>query len=237
MIQDLTILSYCHIAHRVWIPHWVQQLNRQTVRRFSVLFICHNWEPEECDHDEFKKLDPDIYKKFVCCSYKSEPIIGAVIDHGALLVDTEWLGHFDLDDIIHPRRLELQSRFLDVNPDMDFLNARAIGFNGEDPEFDLHYCDQSSPLLEYLTDPSLNTNKQIKECFNKGYNCLTHGLMIYKPEVLKSIGGFSRSDVNIDGVSPDWATWKKAINAGYTFYRLPELLMSWRLDSSAIRNR
>jgi GT2 family glycosyltransferase len=125
--------------------------------------------------------------------------------------------------------------FLKEKPTIDFLNARCIGFYKEELNYDLYYHDKSSPLLEYLTNPKLNTNEQIKECFARGYNPLAHGLMCYRPETLKKLGGFSKSDVKLDGLSPDFETWRKAINAGYKFYRLPELLMQWRLDSSSIR--
>ena len=235
-MKDITVLSYCHMAHRHWIPHWVKQLNEQTSQEFSILFICHNWQPNKSDFIEFKKLHPKIYNNFRYIIFNSEPKIGLVINHGASLIETKWLAHLDLDDIIHPKRIELQSKFINEHPEIDFINARCIGFNSnKPPSYDLYYHDTSTPLLAYLTNPKLNTNEQIRECFNKGYNCLAHGLMIYKPETLQQLGGFSLSDVKTDGLSPDFQTWIKAINAGYQFYRLPELLMGWRLDSSSIR--
>lgn len=232
MIDQLTILSYCHSAHRCWIPHWVEQLNQQTIKGFTVVFICHNWKPEECDHNEFKKLDPKIYKRFVCYSYESEPVIGAVIDYGASLIDTEWMGHHDLDDIIHPQRLELQTQFLSTHTDISFIGTRMVGFYGEPkPEMlELDYYEPNEPNAQ-VTD-----NEEIAHVLlDKGQNCLGHTTMIYRPEVLQALGGFSRSDVKLDGKSPDFETWKKAMMAGYKFHRLPQLCALWRLDSSSIR--
>lgn len=233
MISDITIVSYCHLAHRHWIPHWVEQVNKQTIRGFSTIFICHNWKPEECDHKEFQKLHPEIYQRFVCYNFDSQPVIGEVIDLGASLVDTQWMAHHDLDDIVHPRRLELQSRFLQDNSDVSFLGTRMVGFNGEPaPEMlDLNYVQPNEPNLH------VQTNDEIRDCLiNRGQNCLGHTTMIYRPEALKAIGGFSRSDVKLDGKSPDFETWKKAIMAGYKFHRLPQLCALWRLDSSSMRH-
>jgi hypothetical protein len=159
-------------------------------------------------------------------------VIGDVIDFAAAQVKTEFMAHWDVDDIIHPERLLLQSQFLDANPDIDFLGTRMVGFHGEPkPEMrELSYVEPNEPNLD------VTTHEQIKRCIlERGQNCLGHTTMIYRPEVMQAIGGFSRSDVKLDGKSPDFETWKKAIMAGYKFHRLPQLCALWRLDSSSIR--
>ena len=88
-------------------------------------------------------------------------------------------------------------------------------------------------------EPNLDVTEhdQIKACMlDRGQNCLGHTTMIYRPEVMRALGGFSRSDVKLDGKSPDFETWKKALMAGYKFHRLPQLCALWRLDSSSIRH-
>ena len=233
MIGNLTILSYCHAAHRCWIPHWVEQLNKQTVRGFSVLFICHNWTPTKEDYQEFEKLDQEIYDQFRCVTYESEPIIGMVIDYGASIIQTEWLAHHDLDDIIHPKRLELQSRFLDANPDVDFVGTRMVGFTGEPASemLELNYVQPDEPNLDATEHDQI-----YRVLLHKQQNCLGHTTLCYRPSALQELGGFSRSDVKTDGKSPDFETWKKALMAGYKFHRLPQLCALWRLDSSSIRS-
>ena len=140
---------------------------------------------------------------------------------------------------MHPDRLRLQHEFLEEHQDVDFLNARAIGFHGEVPTWPdlLHHDDSQGQLVAMLTDPNLQEHDDIKRVLlGQGFNCLAHGLMVYRPEAILRLGGFSRSDVKLDGKSPDFETWKKALMAGYKFHRLPELLMMWRLDSSSIRH-
>lgn len=235
----LTVISYCHEAHKSWIPFWAEQLNKQEFRDFRILFIAHNWcetittTTATSNYNEFHDLVGGRLTQGVkFMSHNGPPVIGDVIDFAASKVKTEFMAHHDLDDIIHPQRLALQSAFLDANPDIDFLGTRMVGFTGEPaPEMlELDYVQPDEPNLH------VQTNEEIRRCFARGQNCLGHTTMMYRPEVLKALGGFSRSDVKLDGKSPDFETWKKAIMAGYKFHRLPELCALWRLDSSSIRH-
>ena len=241
-MTKITVVSYCHEAHQEWIEFWAKQINAQTFRDFDILFIAHNWGEEghaqvmlnshSVRHAVHKHLDDDLYTRLLVQSYWSDPVIGDVIDFGCETVETDYFAHWDVDDIIHPERLALQSTFLDANPNIDFLGTRMVGFNG-DPAPEMLELDYIQP-----DEPNLNAidHDAIKHCIlNKNQNCLGHTTMIYRPEAMQALGGFSRSDVKTDGKSPDFETWKKALMAGYQFYRLPELCALWRLDSSSIR--
>ena len=239
MRTKLTVVSYCHEAHKPWIPFWAQQINKQGFRNFRIMFICHNWKTDVIENVRHvisvaqEHMDEDLRKCLEVRSFDSAPVIGEVIDWGCARVETEFFAHWDVDDVIHPKRLQLQSDFLDANPTVDFLGTRMVGFYGEpSPEMmELDYVQPGEPNL------SVQTNDEIKACLiNRGQNCLGHTTMIYRPEVMLRLGGFSRSDVKLDGLSPDFETWKKAIMAGYKFHRLPELCALWRLDSSSIRH-
>jgi len=235
-MSKITVVTYCHEAHIPWIPHWLEQIQKQEFQDFKVLFVAHNWKASSLNGPHIQ-ITQELGDRVKFVEYLSEPVIGAVIDHGCSLVDTEYFAHWDIDDLMHPSRLRLQHEFLEKHPDVDFLNARAVGFYGDEPEWPdlLHHAEEKNPLIAELTSPSLQSHDQIKTMFSRGFNCLAHGLMVYKPKVIETLGGFSRSDVKLDGKSPDFETWKKAMNAGYKFHRLPELLMYWRLDSSATR--
>lgn len=230
----ITVVSYCHEAHRKWIPFWAEQLQKQTFRDFDVVFIAHNWKVDLVEWNKgISCMDNDLWDRVSLHEFTSAPVIGEVIDFAASKVETEFMAHHDLDDIIHPDRLLLQSQFLDAHPDVDFLGTRMVGFCGDPkPEMlELNYIEPNEPNVD------ASTHEQIKHClFSKNQNCLGHTTMAYRPGVLKAIGGFSRSDVKLDGKSPDFETWKKAIMAGYKFHRLLELCALWRLDSSSIRH-
>ena len=236
-MSKLTLVTYCHEAHSIWVEHWLDQVSKQDLEDFKVLFIQHNWKDWQKANDAEIMIRSRLRTQVEVMRYKSEPVIGDVIDHAARVVDTEYFAHHDIDDIFHPSRLRLQLEYLEANPDVDFLNARCMGFTGDEPEEwpDLFAQETTSPLVAMLTHPKLQSHEQIGACFSRGFNCLSHGVMVYRPEILEKIGGFSRSDVKKDGLSPDFETWKKAYMAGYKFHRLPELLMMWRLDSSSIR--
>lgn len=242
-MTKITVVSYCHAAHKKWIPFWAEQISRQEFQDFEMLFIAHNWgeeSPEQAYENlqEFSMMlkDSPVWNlphlvRFE--SYWSPPVIGDVIDEAGSIIETEYLAHWDVDDIIHPKRLLLQSQYLDAHPETDFLGTRMVGFTGEpEPEMlELNYIQPNEPNLD------ATEHDAIKHCLlSKGQNCLGHTTMIYKPRVLRMLGGFSRSDVKTDGKSPDFETWKKALMAGYKFHRLPQLCALWRLDSSSIRS-
>lgn len=237
-MTKITVVSYCHEAHRRWIPFWAEQLEKQIFRDFNIVFVAHNWEWDTSEkllewNKALSCLSDDLWGRVESYSFKSKPVIGDVIDFAASKVETEFMAHHDLDDVIHPERLALQSAFLDAHPDIDFLGTRMVGFYGEPkPEMlELNFVEPNEPNL------GVTEHEQIKHCLlRKGQNCLGHTTMVYRPEVLQRLGGFSRSDVKLDGKSPDFETWKKALMAGYKFHRLPQLCALWRLDSSSIRH-
>lgn len=237
-MSKITVVSYCHEAHKPWIPFWCQQINKQEFRDFEIMFICHNWKTDVIENVRIvtsaakEHLNKDLHERLVVRSFDSAPVIGEVIDWGCARVDTEFFAHWDVDDIIHPRRLQLQTDFLDAHPETDFLGTRMVGFYGDPkPEMlSLDYVEPDEINLDATTHDDI-----WRVLINQQQNCLGHTTMIYRPEVMQAIGGFSRSDVKLDGKSPDFETWKKALMAGYKFHRLPELCALWRLDSSSIR--
>lgn len=235
-MSKITVVSYCHESHKKWIPFWAGQISKQEFQDFDVLFVAHNWSGTHNDnYSQFRAWVSDELpeSKVTFASHSSPPVIGAVIDYAASQVQTEFMAHHDLDDIIHPKRLLLQSEFLDAHPDIDFLGTRMVGFYGDPaPEMlELSYVEPNEPNLD------VTSHDEIKRCMlDRGQNCLGHTTMIYRPEVMLALGGFSRSDVKLDGKSPDFETWKKALMAGHTFHRLPQLCALWRLDSSSIRH-
>jgi hypothetical protein len=234
-MKDITVVTYCHDKHRSWIPFWISQLNAQTFRDFKIMFIMHNWPSGDGAaymHEQLNNLDADLRADLTLKSFKSRPLIGEVINFALGKVDTKYFAHWDVDDPVHPERMKLQAELLASCPDVDFLAARMVGFYGT-PTKEMQQLDYQEPN-ELSVD--VVSHNQIYDCLlNKHENCLGHTTMIYKVEVMKQIGGFSMSDVKVDGLSPDFETWKKALRAGYRFHRLPQLCALWRLDSSSMR--
>jgi len=236
MIQDITVVTYLTENHAKWLPHWCKQLSSQTIRGFHLILIFHNWNPDKEDvHKWLSTLDGDIYSNLSIYSHYGERNIGDVIDFALTKVQTTYFAHWDVDDEFHPERLERQARLLEARPEIDFLGTRMLGFTGNVPEEmrDSAYVKENEP------NASATTTADIYHCLvEKQQNCLGHSSMIYKAAAMKKIGGFSHLHVRTDplGRSPDMETWKKALMAGYKFYRMKDLLCYWRLDSSDIRD-
>ena len=54
------------------------------------------------------------------------------LNQGISLSRSKYIARMDADDISFPRRLELQSNFLEENPEIDLVASRALVFNGHD---------------------------------------------------------------------------------------------------------
>ena len=237
-MSKITVVTYCHEKHAKWLPFWAEQLQKQTFRDFDIMLVAHNWEWNTSEkvlqfNQALSCLDDDLWDRLTTYTFKSEPVIGKVINFALNNVDTEYFAHWDVDDWIHPERLALQSAYLDAHPEIDFLGTRMVGFTGEPTAamMQLDYYEPNEPNAE------ATEHQQIYNCLlRKQQNCLGHTTMIYKVRAMKDIGGFSMSDVKLDGKSPDFETWKKALMAGCKFHRLPQLCALWRLDSSSIRS-
>ena len=234
-MSKITVVSYCHDAHSNWIKFWCEQIKKQTWKDFKILFIRHNWEDLAKATAARLVIEEQLADEFDVrvISYQSPPVIGEVIDYGCEQIDTEFFAHWDVDDVIHPERLRLQNEFLDAHPDVDFLGTRMVGFYGEPQPamLELDYVQPDEPNVEVTDHDDI-----YRVLLKQNQNCLGHTTMIYRPEVMQALGGFSRSDVKLDGKSPDFETWKKALMAGHKFHRLPQLCALWRLDSSSIRH-
>ncbi len=232
-MAKITVVTYCHEKHKKWIPFWISQLEKQTFRDFNILFIAHNWKLDALEYNTWlSPLSDDLWDNFASLEHTGPPVIGDVINFALKHVDTEYFAHWDVDDWIHPDRMFIQSDYLDAYPEIDFLGTRMVGFTGEPSEamMKLDYYEPNEP------NPHVTEHSEIYATLcRKGQNCLGHTTMIYKTQAMKDLGGFSMSDVKIDGKSPDFETWKKALMAGYEFRRLPHLCALWRLDSSSIR--
>jgi hypothetical protein len=246
-MATITLVTYCHEAHACWVDHWIKEVKKQSLfgdERLKILFIMHNWKDQKLIQSVEDKIHREIHFLNACSNeidvlaYNSEPVIGEVIDFAVSFVGTDYFAHWDIDDIFYKDRLKMQLEYLEANPDVDFLNARCMGFTGQESDEWPHLLAQETSdeaIVEMLTHPDLTEHKALGQVMMMGYNPFSHGLMVYKPEIITWIGGFSSSDVKKDGLSPDFETWKKAYREGYKFHRLPELLMQWRLDSSSIR--
>lgn len=242
-MSNLTVCTYVHEGHKQWIPSWVNELNRQSLDEFDVLLILHNWS----SGDEVTKITKYVRDNLrysisnvdIMPFNNGEKLIGKNINFACDFISTDYFAQFDVDDMMHIDRLRDQLRFLRMNNMVDFCGTRGLGFHGDKPpdNFTPMHHDTSSELLKYLDEPTLWDTAKIKECMLvKGYNCLPHGSMIFKTDAIEKIGGFDLSDVKVNGLSPDFETWKKALRVGMQFARLPELYYYWRQGSSVIRN-
>lgn len=127
-------------------------------------------------------------------------------NYGLSFVDTEYVAFLDADDMYEPTKLEKQVEFLKTN-DVDFLGTHA---------WNIHVNDRYKKVPAFDIN-SYNTHEEITNRFPQE-NILTHGSVMVKMKTLNELGGYR----NIE--HEDYDLWKRAANAGYKFYQLPERL-------------
>jgi glycosyltransferase involved in cell wall biosynthesis len=139
---------------------------------------------------------------------------------GLNLIDTEWVGFLDGDDLYMPNKIQKQIDYINNN-NVDFLGTKSWYIDGLN-ETDLY----PNFFLNYDEHPYCETHEEIKKnIFNS--NVLTHGSMIIKKKCIDKLGGY----YNIKGME-DWDLWKRGILNGFIFHQLQEKLYIYRRNTS-----
>lgn len=124
------------------------------------------------------------------------------------------LARMDGDDISHPRRLELQSDYLETHPDTGLV---ACSFR--------HFPRSSlkQGMLDYETwQNALQDHDLImRDLFVE--SPFVHPGIMTRTAIIKELGGYREC-----GWAEDYDLWLRMANAGVTFARLPGRLFFWR---------
>jgi glycosyltransferase involved in cell wall biosynthesis len=139
---------------------------------------------------------------------------------GLSLIDTEWVGFLDGDDLYLPTKIEKQLTYLENNNDIDFIGTHRQHIDAHNDDI---MCHNDFDVNNYITHSEIE-NKLPTE------NILTHGSMIIRKKCLDELNGYN----DIRGME-DWDLWKRAMSTGYKFYQIPERLYLYRTNTSVIR--
>lgn len=124
------------------------------------------------------------------------------------------LARMDGDDISHPRRLELQSDYLETHPDTGLV---ACSFR--------HFPRSSlkQGMLDYETWQNALQDHDliIRDLFVE--SPFVHPGIMTRTAIIKELGGYREC-----GWAEDYDLWLRMANAGVTFARLPGRLFFWR---------
>ncbi len=124
------------------------------------------------------------------------------------------LARMDGDDIAHPRRLELQTAYLDAHPDVGLLASRFRHF----PRSGLRVG-----MLAYETwQNSLACHDAVlRDLYVE--SPFVHPTVMLRRDALRAVGGYRDR-----GWAEDYDLWLRLISAGVRCARLPQTLLFWR---------
>lgn len=138
----------------------------------------------------------------------------AALNAGLKACRAPLLARMDGDDISHPRRLELQSDYLDTHPDTGLV---ACSFR--------HFPRSSlkQGMLDYETwQNALQDHDLImRDLFVE--SPFVHPGIMTRTAIVKELGGYREC-----GWAEDYDLWLRMANTGVTFARLPDRLFFWR---------
>lgn len=126
----------------------------------------------------------------------------------------KYIARMDMDDLIHPQRLEKQIGWLEANPQVDVVSSWMKIFDETG----------ATKNITYRSDPDLN---RITMIF---YSPLSHAASVFKSEVLKTIGyreGYRSAE--------DYDLWVRLLKT-HRAAVFPEYLYLYRTHSNQVTN-
>ena len=131
------------------------------------------------------------------------------------------IARMDSDDRSHPRRFELQERYLQEHPEIDILG-------GSMQEFDEH--NECVNIRHYPTSP------EAARAMIHRASPVAHPTVMMRRRIFKVSDGMLRYDEHFR-ISQDIALWFDALCAGYHISNIPETTLFFRRASDVYRRR
>jgi glycosyltransferase involved in cell wall biosynthesis len=219
MEMSLTILICVHSTETLYDDLLIRALNsleKQTYKNFKTLIVldeCWQHTEEEILLRNYN-LDIKIVKK------ENKNGLANAKNLGLSMVETDYVGFLDGDDLYEPTKLEKQVNFL-KNTDVDFLATQCwliYGIEKDQELFDSWYA--------------LGTNETHNEIKEQIFvqNVIPHGSVIVKMESLRKLNYYR----DVRG-KEDWDLWQRAITEGYIFHNIQERLYIHRIGTGQAR--
>ena len=125
----------------------------------------------------------------------------------------ELIARMDADDIMKPKRLELQYNYM-------MKNLKVVILGGQ-----CEIMNEKSKKITYTTNhPKKITKNDIKTNKNKHW-FINHPTVMYKKSVILGVGGYNN---NLYKHAEDMDLWFKLIKKGYDLYNLEDIILTYR---------
>jgi len=140
--------------------------------------------------------------------------IVAALNRGMRETRGHYVARMDADDLSHPKRLELQGRFLDLHPE--------IGMAGSRVEY-LGNAELNRGLAVFVEWSNSLVESRDIELYRFVETPFVHPSVMFRRELSERLGTYR------DGPFPeDYELWLRWLEAGVGMAKLEETLLSWR---------
>ncbi len=198
----LTVLMPTYNA-MPYLPEAVRSVLGQTLRDFTFLII------DDGSTDGSGEYLEQLADRRVRVVRAARRGLGAVLNHGVGLCETEFLSRMDADDLSLPPRFDRQWAFLQQHPEVGMVGSQFGYFGGE---------------RRLLPSPSLPCDHdEIVEQTLKGNLAIVHGTLMFRTSVLRAAGGY-----RLAGMGEDWDMFLRMGEAA-RLANLGEILYLYRL--------
>lgn len=151
----------------------------------------------------------------------TRPRLGLVpaLNAGLAAARAPLVARMDADDLMHPRRLELQCAHLARQPGLAAVGCRVHAFPA---------LSVGAGMREYLRWQ--NTCVSERDIADERYveSPLSHPSVVFRRDVVIGLGGYRNGDF-----PEDYELWLRMLHAGHHIAKVPQVLLDWcrRADS------
>jgi len=162
-----------------YLPKAVESILNQTYRNFKFIII------DDGSTDGTSDYLNGLYDERIMVLNQANKGMGAALNRGLALCDTEFLARMDADDISLPGRFKCQIEFL--------KNYRQIGLVGTQ----ISYLGKKGQIRQAPMMPLVH-EKIYDVLLHRNYAPLCHASIMCRTDLIKKIGGYKIKDVGID---------------------------------------
>ncbi len=141
----------------------------------------------------------------------------ATLNEGLAMAKGKYVARMDADDVCHPKRLEMQERFLEAHPDVGVVGTAVRSTDGEGRYGPVYRFPERHDVIMWALS----------------FVCpLAHPSVMMRRNLVLSAGGYAASALHAE----DYDLWER-LSTGTRFANLPQALLNLRKHDASLTVR
>lgn len=189
-----------------WLAEAIESVKNQTYKDFECIIVCNGCTDKSQDVAK-STINGDPRFKIISTNHANK---SNALNIGVMFSTREWIAPIDADDVWLPKKLELQAKFISINPRVDVVGTQ------------LDYI--GALICEAPRNPL--KHEEIYWCFSRGKNPLPFPSSVYKRNIhIRGVGFYDTSNFVIE----DYDFWQRCVAHNVVMANLPDVLLHYRL--------